>query len=51
MREDAERDKGDKLAVQPGVRENGKEEDAMNYNSNRKNGAYNAKKSTVVIFC
>lgn len=45
MREDAEKAKGGKLADQPGDQDNGKEDDAMNYKSDRENGAYNASNS------
>lgn len=41
MREDAEQEKGDKLADQPGEQENGADDDAMNYKSDRNHGSYN----------
>ncbi|ACU04588.1 hypothetical protein [Pedobacter heparinus] len=41
MREDAETKKGDKLEDQVGEQENGPEDDAMNYKSDRDHGTYN----------
>ena len=41
MREEAENKKGDKLADQPGEQENGADDDAMNYKSDRDHGSYN----------
>lgn len=41
MREEAENKNGDKLADQPGEQENGSDDDAMNYKSDRDHGSYN----------
>jgi len=41
MREDAEKEKGNKLADQPAEQENGPDDDAMNYKSDRDHGSYN----------
>ncbi|WP_316811079.1 hypothetical protein [Pedobacter heparinus] len=41
MREDAEAKKSDKLADQAGEQDNGPEDDAMNYKSDRDHGTYN----------
>jgi len=41
MREDAEKEKNDKLQDQAGEQENGADDDAMNYKSDRDNGSYN----------
>jgi hypothetical protein len=41
MREEAENKKSDKLADQPGEQENGADDDAMNYKSDREHGSYN----------
>lgn len=41
MREEAEKEKSDKLADQPGEQENGADDDAMNYKSDRDHGSYN----------
>ena len=43
MREGGEKQKGDKLKDQVAEQENGNEDDAMNYKSDREHGAYNAK--------
>ncbi|MEJ2901088.1 hypothetical protein [Pedobacter panaciterrae] len=43
MQEEGQKDKADQLKDQTGVQENGKEDDAMNYKSDRENGAYNSK--------
>ena len=41
MREEAEHKKNDKLRDQAGEQENGPDDDAMNYKSDRDHGAYN----------
>lgn len=43
MREHANKAPSDLLKDQPGNQENSKGDDAMNYKSDRENGAYNAK--------
>lgn len=41
MREEGKAQKSDKLEDQPGEQENGAEDDAMNYKSDRDHGTYN----------
>lgn len=43
MLENAEKEKGDKLEDHPGDQENGADDDAMNYRSDRDHGTYNPK--------
>ena len=41
MRDEAEKEPGDKLEDQPGEQGNGPEDDALNYKSDRNHGTYN----------
>ena len=43
LREEAENEKSDKLEDQAGEQENGPDDDAMNYKSDREHGSYNPK--------